>query len=662
MGACVGMRRLLSGLVLLPLALALAPSPADAARTARLPTFDTCSELVQFARRGMTRPETPPRAITGFGGAVSPRKPEPQPAPPAPGDPLAPPPLPSIAADSVAENRADSAAPVAGEDFSTTNVQELGIDEPDLVKTDGRRMFVVAGTELWAFDVAEGAPKFVSKLSLEGAGGELLLRGDRLLLIGPAPSAAAARSQVVAPPVPVPPPPTDAPRSSDLWPAAPAPITRLAEIDISDPAAMRIARTMLVPGERVSARLTGGTIRVVLSSPATLPAATPASTASVAPRKRPGVRAFIPRTTLRSRVTGRTFRRDLVPCDHVRHPRAFAGLDLLTVLSVDFDRGLFNVDRDAVMAGAQVVYASATGLYVASTRSADIDRPSDVPRGMTTEIHRFDTSKAGETTYASTGSVPGFVLNQYALSEHEGDLRVASTTSPLWLPGAPEVPSESAVTVLREQGSRLAQIGQVTGLGKTERIYASRFIGPVAYIVTFRRIDPLYTVDLRDPTAPKVAGELKIPGYSAYLHPLGDGLLLGVGQDGGAQVSLFDVSNPASPTRLAVHALGGGTLNAEFDPHAFLWWARSDLALLPFSGWNSAERRSEQAAIGLRATRAGGLAEAGRVSHGPAWDQAAVARSLVVGDRIVTISDFGVSTHTLAGFTPVGFVPFVPTS
>ena len=123
--------------------------------------------------------------------------------------------------------------------------------------------------------------------------------------------------------------------------------------------------------------------------------------------------------------------------------------------------------------------------------------------------------------------------------------------------GAQQRDSESAVTVLREQGGRLAQIGQVGGLGRGERIYAARFLGDVGYLVTFRQVDPLYTIDLSNPAAPKVAGELKITGYSAYLHPIGEDLLLGVGQEAseqgrrlGAQVSLFDVSDPASPKRL----------------------------------------------------------------------------------------------------------------
>ena len=121
--------------------------------------------------------------------------------------------------------------------------------------------------------------------------------------------------------------------------------------------------------------------------------------------------------------------------------------------------------------------------------------------------------------------MPGRLLDQYSMSEHDGRLRLATTTSPspgVRGPGG-EWRSESAVHVLAERGGRLTEIGKVGGLGKGERIYSVRFIGPTGYVVTFRQIDPLYVIDLRDPSRPAVTGELKITGYSAYLHPTADG-------------------------------------------------------------------------------------------------------------------------------------------
>jgi uncharacterized secreted protein with C-terminal beta-propeller domain len=159
---------------------------------------------------------------------------------------------------------------------------------------------------------------------------------------------------------------------------------------------------------------------------------------------------------------------------------------------------------------------------------------------------------------------------------------VASTYGPLVNQGTA---TESSVYVL---DSGLRQIGHVGGLGKGEQVYAVRFVGPTGYVVTFRQTDPLYVVDLREPTAPRVSGELKINGYSSYLHPAGDGRLIGVGQDGsdngqltGLQVSLFDVSDPARPSRLSRYALPGGYSQAESDPHAFLYWPATGTLVIP---------------------------------------------------------------------------------
>jgi uncharacterized secreted protein with C-terminal beta-propeller domain len=237
---------------------------------------------------------------------------------------------------------------------------------------------------------------------------------------------------------------------------------------------------------------------------------------------------------------------------------------------------------------------------------------------VTTQVHAFDTSK-DETSYRGTGSVPGYVLGRWALSEHEGRLRVAVTSSPPWSAGSE--PSVSSLHVLAENDGALATVGKVGGMGKGERIQAVRYFGDLATVVTFRQTDPLYVVDLSDPKAPRVAGELKIPGYSAYLHPVGPGLVLGVGRDGtrsgqilGLQMSLFDVSDPARPRRVSQVALPGSWSDAEGDHHAFTF--AEGLALLPFGGETVAT--ADGADAELRAADAGVVAvrlQGGRLSR-----------------------------------------------
>jgi uncharacterized secreted protein with C-terminal beta-propeller domain len=622
---------------------AAAAGPAEASRRPRLVAFPSCAALVAYAHTNAARAGggvgVPVRALAGPPVALGPPVP------------------PTVTAAPGADTKSPSpsaAAPAAGDGagFSDTNNQEAGIDEPDIVKTDGRRIVAVDGQALRIVDVTGDAPRLVGTLKLDGNyAQQILLRADRVLIIS-----------TVSPPIAIDggPVPLPAAPPARVLPANPGgPTTQLTEVDISDPAAPKVARTMTVDGAFVDARMTDGTARIVISS-------TPQPVA--VPLERAPLRTFVPATTIRSRISGRTFRRGVVPCGAVRRPDAFSGLDLLTVLTVDLDRGLYDVDRDAIIAGAQTVYGSATSLYVASRRYVrGLNDTSDVPGSMRTEIHRFDASQRGQTSYAGSGDVPGFVVNQFALSEQAGALRVATTDEPAWLPDGPAPqPAESSVTVLAQQGDRLVQVGQVGGLGKGQKIYGVRFVGTTGYVVTFRRIDPLYTLDLSTPTAPKVVGELELTGYSAYLHPVGDGLLLGIGQEAsaqgrpqGTQVSLFDVSDLAHPRRLQHVVYGSGSSDAEFDHHAFLWWGRTALAVLPLQLPPSSDAAKDAfiGAVGLHVTP-GGIDEVGRVVHGKDPNIAPIGRSVVVGDRLYTLSFLGLAASRLDTLAPVGFVPF----
>jgi hypothetical protein len=156
---------------------------------------------------------------------------------------------------------------------------------------------------------------------------------------------------------------------------------------------------------------------------------------------------------------------------------------------------------------------------------------------------------------------------------------------------------QTYVSVLHEEDGELKQIGQVGGMGHGEQIRSVRFIGSMGYVVTFKQTDPLYTVDIRDPHHPKVAGELSLLGYSAYLHPVANGLIMGVGQDAtsqgralGTQVTLFDVSNPSHPELVQKVAMPGGSSTVEQDYHAFLWWDPSHLAFIPVQQYGGVAR------------------------------------------------------------------------
>lgn len=192
----------------------------------------------------------------------------------------------------------------------------------------------------------------------------------------------------------------------------------------------------------------------------------------------------------------------------------------------------------------------------------------------TTGIVRI--SLDGDLDVTATGEVPGYPLNQWSMDEHEGHLRIATT-----IPGAHGADSENDVYVL---DSDLEVTGSVEGLGRTERIYSVRFSGDEGYVVTFRRVDPFYTLDLSDPSNPEVEGELKIPGFSRYLHPLSDDgdLVLGVGEENGkVKLSTFDVSDRDAPVEVEAVVLEERFSEATRNHRAFLHDERHDVFFLP---------------------------------------------------------------------------------
>ena len=597
------------------------PTAALAKRApSRLRAFSSCPALVGYAKGHFAQTKGAPAA-----GVT----------------PLAEPGLPGRTPAPTAVSKESTPA------YSTTNVQEEGVDEPDVVKTDGTTIFTVAGDTLYAVAATgPGVPRITGALKLGRAGGDLLLQGSRLLVI-----------QSASRPISVEPVAGGAPRLA-LAPASGQ--TILTEVDVSDPAALKVARTLTLDGQYVNARQNGATARIVLSS---------APRAYTVAGVRGRASGWLPRSRFASRISGRHRTRTMVACRAVRRPPTFSGLGTVSILTIDLDKGLWEVDADAVMTDAQTVYGSTGHLYVATQRWIDPQTaPGDLPT-TTTLIHRFDVSDPDRTTYEASGEVPGYLLNQYSLSEQGGDLRVASTADPVWWQGRRQGSSQSHVTVLRRQGATLAPIGRLSGLGQGQRIYSVRFIGDVGYVVTFRQVDPLYTIGMADPTAPKLLGRLELLGYSAYLHPIADGLLLGVGQDAtpegrtkGVQVSLFGVGDPAHPKLLAQHALGAASSSqVEFDSHAFLYWAPRHLVVLPVQVYDAGTDPSSPGftgAVALTVTPSG-IAEAGRVAHDPADGYVpAISRTVVIGDQLLTVSDGGVMATALDGFARVGWVAF----
>jgi hypothetical protein len=635
-------------------------------QAARLKRFSACGDFLEYVKQNAAPSVTP----WGFLGRIGDEAVGPVPEPPrlpVPGGPIVVP-TPPVAKPAL-PSQSGRASEKSEPDFSTTNTQEAGVDEPDMAKSNGATLFALAEGKLHAIDIRGERPRRLDSLALNSPGEqELLLRGDTVLVIShegsSRPEAAGAermiQSSIVPPPRPSP------------------PKTVLIEVDISKPGWMRVVRRLSFEGRYLNARLVKGSARIVFTSsvPGDLHLFRPRHFAfpeEALARNRAviaGSKAadWLPNYEIRN-VRTKAKKTRSVQCRHVSRPSRFSGFGMLTVLTIDLDKGVEPVESDAVFADGDIVYASEKSLYVATQPWAgrEVVADSRRPAKLATSLHKFDISDASRTAYRASGVVAGYLLNQWALSEHDGVLRAATTEFPSWWT---EERGESAVTSFKEQSGRLVQLDRVSGLGRGERIFGVRFIGDVGYVVTFRQTDPLYTVDLSNPARPRVLGELKIPGYSAYLHPAGDDLLLGLGQDAtddgatfGTQLSVFDVSDLRKPVRLHRRTIEGAVSEAEMDHHAFLYWSRARLVVVPIA--TVSPDRSFEGVIGFRIGR-DGLEEVGRVTHGRgkvfshrSWSYVApIRRTFVVRDLLLTISEAGVRASDLRTFADRGWAGF----
>ena len=503
-----------------------------------------------------------------------------------------------------------------------TNVQVAGVDESDIVKTNGSEIFVLRDDALVVVSVQEDPPQVIGGLrfgSVRSAEGprELLLAGERLLIF---------RSVLYG---------------GSLWAQQGM---QIVEVDVSAPARPRALRTLDVYGEFVTARLAGSGVRVVMShdgadSPGLMPRPGETWEQRI---ERSALSTWLPLYALTDHASGGWRWGLLSPCGAIRTPegdgRRFSGTETTLLLSFDSTHGIADWGAAGFVGSTDAVYAGPSALYVASSFGGWIPN---------TRIHRWDTPPGGAPVYQGAAEVEGWLINQFAMSEYGGRLRVATTIEGSW-------PISSRLTIFDIGEDGLTELSKLDGLGPSERIYAVRFLGELGYVVTFRLIDPLYVLDLSDPENPAVAGELKIPGFSSYLHPLGGGLLLGVGQNAdprtgqplGLQVSLFDVSDPAEPTRLDQVDLSASSRNVAFEHRAFTY--HQGRAYVPASPTNDlfAVRVTSEALELERQITA----------------QDEVLRSLPIGDRLHLLLEGSLATHDLATLSLLSGVYLVPPS
>ena len=282
------------------------------------------------------------------------------------------------------------------------------------------------------------------------------------------------------------------------------------------------------------------------------------------------------------------------------------GQGITSIMTLNLLEENFSFNADHILSNWATVYASGNVMVMAEASQSSWwfwgDEESEFQE--MTNLHVFDISNLGQTDYIASGRINGTIQDQFSLSEHNGNIRVCSTTGQWgrwWMNDPEPMLSHVFVLGLNADETEYEVIGKVGDIAPDERIWSARFIGDKAYIVTFRNIDPLWTVDLSEPTNPRIIGELKIPGVSTYIHPVGDTHLLTIGIAGDdegldwgvTQISFFDVSdfsNPILESELKLNPApnedNGWSYShseATYEHKAFQYWESDGLLAIPLS-------------------------------------------------------------------------------
>ena len=562
--------------------------------------------------------------------------------------------------------------------YSGTNIQVAGVDELDMVKTDGTYIYIVSQGELdillaypaTDLHVASRVPLGNLTQSVTGTNVThsvgLFLSGTKLLAV-----ADAYPNRWGTPdPILVASPTLAAPTTSTVAAFVSSQITFAFLFDVTDPGSPVLEHTIGITGSTATGRMIGSTVYLVTNE---------------------WIRQVNDTYPPPQTCTDGTCR-DLSPDEIFRDPQSVDAWDYTNLLAIDLTTG-DSRPLSIVTGGSSVLYMSPTALYLAFYKWFV---PSVGPLPMMIPI-RTDASWTtiyklvadGLTVQAvASGNVPGSLLNQYSMDESNGYLRVATTVRDF---------SGNGTTVTNDVyvfDPSLALVGSVTGLAPGESIFAVRFLGDRAYVVTFRKIDPLFVIDLSDPTSPKVSGFLEMPGFSEYLYPLDAGHLVGVGKDAlpadegnfswyqGLKLGLYNVTNPTAPSETANVTIGDRGTQSEVlnDPHAFLYVPDRQYVVLPvdlaivdpndYPGGIPAYAWGQvvwQGAYVYRVNETTGFEYVGRIAHGngtvdpnSGWYGSAIQirRSLYIGDILYTISETEVHANSLADLSEVAAVVY----
>ena len=610
---------------------------------------------------------------------------------------------------------------VEGEDFSGTNNQEAGVDEADFVKTDGYHIYYLQGNNLHIFGVPEfGELEATASMALAGTPAAMMLDGDQLVVISNLNPWRIHGSHPVV----------DAMGWNDAYGSwRTNSLTKFTVLDITNRSQPEVDRELYIEGSYITAREVSGTVRTVthawmniqgLQSWLNLPngywnldyddplrleirekVAWETMVNNAAVLDEMTLEDLIPQVYEYDNGVVTTYAMSDGDCRDFVAPEDGLNRGISSIFSLDLTSSTFDFEVDHVVGTYPQVYASTDVLVLAESAFDWWWFWGNDGLNEMTNLHTFDISAPDATLYTGSGRVNGTVVNQFALSEYEGVLRVASTTGQWarWWMDNPEPMSSQVVTLVRsvdvETGKQvLVEAGRVDGIAPGERIWSARYDGDRAYIVTFEQIDPLWVIDMSDPSEPTILGELKVPGVSTYIHPLSRDHLLTIGlapanADGtgldwsGTQLSLFDVSDTTNPlqdaalrispvSRDRAHEWSWSWSEANYEHKAFQYWAPKALLAVPLSTYRSVdwyengryyykyEYISKLVLVEVNETE-GTLSVYGEVNHSSLydgnedqnrwWDDRNIRRSIFMGDFVYAISSAGVTATNLTTLT-----------
>lgn len=540
--------------------------------------------------------------------------------------------------------------------YSTTNNQVEGVDEADLVKTDGSYIYSISESRVIIADV-QNPEKMTVAAELSFTNDmypqQLFLSGDTLVVMG---------SWYSAQPI------DNFQLPHSYWPQTG--VTSVHLYNISNPKSPQLIREFGTEGNMSGARLTNNILYFVTNVYPDYWMLEEQDEPELRPHqydsKHGGELKPLPYDSIA-----------ILPGTTEASYSVITAIDLTAPDTNDISTEGFLGSSDQLYMNKEHLYLTAP-VYVPLTNEElrDSQRMEVwLPQQANTEVFKFNLSGV-DVDFLASAEITGSLLNQFSMDEYDGHFRAATTEGIAW---DLNTPSKNHLFILDEQ---MKQVGSVENLAPGERIYSARFIKEKAYMVTFKETDPLFVIDVSTPSSPKVLGELKIPGFSNYLHPLDDDHLIGFGYDtkllpvkngeprvvtGGMKISLFDVSDFANPLEKDTEIIGGpGTYSAlQYDHKALFTHQEKNLFGFPISLYDETtgayvEFEGEGALIytitpdGISQTAS--LVEQSNNEYED-WNTA-IQRILYIDEELYTIANSEIHSYELETFEPISGLVF----